>query len=270
MRLRYLLTIGGVLLGFVFIGGLLFLSGPLPAGVRSGIRGILPASPDTVRQIVAVVLTVGGIAFLLLSSQTAEDEFAPTDPTPEASQRPPAIAGDEFEASVEQALDEIRLQGIAYAETEPHSVLRQVSEETIRSAQDCSAQEANNVIARGSWTGDAVAQAFLSESITPPVTFRLLRWVSPVEAYRYGLSRTVRAVTQLINADVSAAPELPSNERTSSAIATALREYTPITRIVTGVSGETTTGGQVQANDGAQSDEETQESTEIEINAGEE
>jgi hypothetical protein len=259
-----------MLLGFAFIGGLLFLSGPLPAGVRSGIRGILPASPDTVRQIVAIVLAVGGIAFLLLSSQTAEDEFAPTDPTPEASQRPPAIAGDEFEASVEQALDEIRLQGIAYAETEPHSVLRQVSEETIRSAQHCSPQEANNVIARGSWTDDAVAQAFLSESITPPVTFRLLRWVSPVEAYRYGLSRTVRAVTQLINADVSAAPELPSDERTSSVIATALREYVPIARTVTGVSAETTTGDQVQANDGAQSDEETQESTEIEISAGEE
>ncbi len=206
-RLRFGLPIAVVVslsvLGIIAV----FFSGVLPSSLTESI----PVSAGIVQLLVGAVLVGVGIVYLRQPNTKAG---SPTDTTsslvqtempPERPKQPPRIVGQQFDATVDDALREVRLKDVEYSTTEPHQILSETAQD-ILSARGYDSVKIDQQLTTGEWATDPVAKGLLSDSVGYPVWFNLLRWAKPGVAYQRAIDRTTLAVQSLLDGHVGEAP----------------------------------------------------------------
>ena len=184
-----------------------FFGGVLPTGLTESI----PVSAGIVQLLVGAVLVGVGIVYLRTPTTEADSStgttssLVQTEMPPERPKRPPRIVGQQFDATVDDALREVRLKDVAYRTTDPHQILSQTVQD-ILSARGYDSTKIDYQLATGEWTADPVAKGFLGDSVDYPVWFNLLRWAKPGVAYQRAIDRTTLAVQSLFDGHVGEPP----------------------------------------------------------------
>lgn len=103
---------------------------------------------------------------------------------------------------VDGALDRIAAGGDAFAgdaRTRVRELIRETAVRACAQKHGLSRDEATDAVARGEWTSDPVAAAFLGDGRAPryPLRERLRGWVHPDRAFQRRVERTVDATHDL-------------------------------------------------------------------------
>jgi len=205
-RLRIGLPVAVVAMLSLFGIVAVFFSGLLP----ETLTGWIPVSAGIVQLLVGAVLVGLGVVYLRTpATQSTEStnttsSLVQTAMPPERPKRPPRIVGQQFDATVDEALRDVRLKDVSYKTTEPHQILSETANH-ILSVRGYDSAQIEQQLTTGEWTTDPVAKGFLSDSVGYPVWFNLLRWAKPGVAYLRAIDRTTRAVHSLMDGE-SAAP----------------------------------------------------------------
>ncbi len=203
-RLRIGLPVAVVAVLSLFGIVAVFFSGLLP----DAITGVIPVSARIVQLLVGVVLVVFGVVYLRTSPRQSTELADPTSSLvhtampPERPKRPPRIVGQQFDATVDEALRDVRLKDVSYNSTEPHQILSETAHH-ILSVRGYDSAQIEQQLTTGEWTTDPVAKGFLSDSVGYPVLFNLLRWAKPGVAYLRAIDRTTLAVHSLLDGETA-------------------------------------------------------------------
>jgi len=192
------ILVGILGVSLIAIGALLL--GVLPATLFSQATSIVPTSATLTRGISAIVLIVTAFVYIRSNPSDGGDRslVSPESP-PEMPRHAPQLTSAQFDALVTESLRDIQLKDIPYEDTHPRQDLRETARMGIMMAFSCDEAKAEQMLKTGTWTDDAVAEAFLASGIAYPVGFQLFRWANPGEAYTIALDQTSLAIVELIN-----------------------------------------------------------------------
>jgi len=181
-----LLSIGGILLGV------------LPTTLFNQATSTVPTSATLTRGVSAIVLIMTAFVYVRAGSSDGGDGslVSPESP-PEIPREAPQLTSAKFDSLVTESLRDIQLKNISYEDTAPRQHLQETAQMTIMMAFSCDEAKAEQLLKAGSWTNDAIAEAFLASDIAYPVGFRLFRWANPKQAYTVALDRTSLAIVEL-------------------------------------------------------------------------
>ncbi|XVH30530.1 DUF7269 family protein [Haloferacaceae archaeon DSL9] len=163
----------------------------LAAVVARDLAGVVPLTET-------FVLLVGGLALLqgaryalgaryeqLVTVETGDPERRQSVPTP----------GDDFDSTLRGAIT--RRRGAVTQQRAVRTRLRNAAVETLVARGDADAETAAAAVEDGTWTADPVAAAFLGQSTSLPVGFRLRAYLSRRSAFQLGVERTVDELLRL-------------------------------------------------------------------------
>jgi len=203
-RLRIGLPVAVVAMLSLFGIVAVFFTGLLP----ETLTGWIPVSAGIVQLLVGAVLVGLGLVYLRTppshSNEPADttSSLVQTPMPPEQPKQPPRIVGQQFDATVDEALRDVRLKDVSYHTTEPHQILAETVHH-ILSVRGYDSAQIEHQLTTGEWTTDPVAKGFLSDSAGYPVWFNLLRWAKPGVAYLRAIDRTTLAVHSLLDGETA-------------------------------------------------------------------
>jgi hypothetical protein len=196
----YLVWILVVVLGTSLIATGGVLVGVLPATLFNQATSIVPTSATLIRRVSAVVLIVTAFVYIRSDpSDGGDGSLVSPESPPEIPRHAPQLTSAQFDALVTESLRDIQLKDIPYQNTPPRQDLRETARMGIMMTFSCDEAKAEQMLKTGTWTDDAVAEAFLASDIAYPVGFQLFRWANPGEAYTIALDQTSLAIVELIN-----------------------------------------------------------------------
>lgn len=209
----------------VLLAGGLVAAGLAPIELVARAAATLGSAIELVHLL--LVITFAGAGLLVLR-ETAEPHkrfggLVSTAPPPETPRNAPQLVGEEFDATVKEALRSVRLKDTAYSDTLPQQQLYATAHAGVKLAEGCDDEIATQILTAGEWTSDPLAEAFLSDTVAYPVRFQLLRWASPGEAYLQAIERTGSAVNRVLHEEaptVSGAMESTAGTPNPGVIAT--------------------------------------------------
>lgn len=201
MRYRYLIGLAFAV-GLTAVAAVLtFAVGPAPAEFHERFVDLLPGPIRARARLVftAALATVGIVYLADRLNMTALAPVTQTDQPPEEPRTPPRVIGEQFAATIDEAVTTIsRGAEQDSAQTDPQQRLRELVIATTRLREGCQRSTARDRVESGKWTDDRVAQAFLSDKIEPPPRQQLIRWGRADVAYERAVERTVNAVDQFV------------------------------------------------------------------------
>jgi len=182
----------------IAIGGILV--DVLPATLFNQATSIVPTSATLTRGVSAIILIVTAFVYIRIDrSDGGDGSLVSPESPPEMPRHAPQLTSAQFDALVTESLRDIQLKNIPYEDTPPHQDLRETGRMAIMMVFSCNETKAEQMLKTGTWTDDAVAEAFLAPDIAYPVGFQLFRWANPGQAYTIALDQTSLAIVELIN-----------------------------------------------------------------------
>lgn len=202
---QYLIAATAAVLGSIFLFGGALMFGLISPANTGGITTLVPTTPILVRSVAGFLLVGGGFYYLRSGSQTGDDtsNLTAAESPPEKPQSPPELVGTDIDTTIADSRDAVRLKSIEYTQTEVYEMLYETARTTITVTQACSEAEADRLLETGEWTSDTVAQAFLSDTQSYPVTFHVIRWAAPGTAYTIAIEQTSSAIDAMLSKDSS-------------------------------------------------------------------
>lgn len=192
------ILLGILAASLIAIGGLLL--DILPATLFIQATSIVPTSATLTRGVSAIVLIVTAFVYIRTDpSDGGDGSLVSAESPPETPRHAPQLTSTQFDALVTESLRDIQLKNISYEDTAPRQDLRETAQMAITVAFSCNEAKAEEMLTTGTWTDDAVAEAFLASKIAYPAGFQLFRWANPGQAYTIALDQTSLAIVELIN-----------------------------------------------------------------------
>lgn len=178
----------------VFLLGLLIVLSP-SLGAAIPLEGLVSflGGPYVFVAAIGVVSFVIAAGVVIARSVEGIDESTPPDPEDVYAVPRPGHRFDEF-VDGEGSL-RVRLFGDRHERARAR--LHRTALATLMRVAGLSHEEAREAIARGSWTDDQVAAAFLSDHRTPSVGQRLVAAVRGESTFQHGARRAAEAVDRL-------------------------------------------------------------------------
>jgi len=160
--------------------------------------GVAPASLVGAANGLDATLATGVVGAALVGYALRRRRQAEPEATPSLADAGSETAAADPGQPVDGALDRIADGDDAFARDARPRVRERVRETAVRACERRAGTrgDAAAVVARGEWTDDPVAAAFLGDERAPryPLRERLRGWVHPGRAYRRRVERTVEAV----------------------------------------------------------------------------
>lgn len=100
-----------------------------------------------------------------------------------------AVPGDDLDDRIRRSAG--RTRGAKRARDRIRTRLRDVTRAELVATRDYTPEEADAAIRDGTWTDDAAAAAFLSETLAMPLRESLRARLAGQSSFRYGISRTI-------------------------------------------------------------------------------
>ncbi len=206
---RHLITtVAAVLVLLLIVGGAVIF-GLISATNVSRIATIIPTPPQLVQSVAGLLLIGVGLYYIRSGGQKRDTatQLTSTESPPEQPQSPPKLIGAELDAIMDNSRDVVQLKTVPYPQTEAHELLYETAHTAITVTRAASASEAHQLLESGGWTTNTIAQGFLGNKQSYPITFQLIRWATPRTAYDIAIEQTIHAIVALLAEDQSAAVE---------------------------------------------------------------